>query len=157
MQKIIVGILVILGVLTGCSDEYQEEDFEPGANGEPPRILKDASSYTRQFKAAEKNYVAALGQIHIFMVANEFSTKYTPCFDDVLNILERQSGKRFPCVALLGVKGAPPKAYLSVAIDNALFNQLNGDDHLTYTVSIYGRPDLASSFTSDIEPILDAY
>ena len=127
-----LGTLLIIAVLIcGCSDEFRTEDYEAGPNGEPPRVLEGFQVYTKQFTADEKNYVLALGQIHAFLIANSYyPILYSACFDDVLDIrvtahVERHK-KRFPCIALQAENGAPTKAYLSVTIENVMFNQYSG-------------------------------
>jgi hypothetical protein len=49
-------------------------------------------------------------------------------------------------------KGAPTKAYVGVTVEDVFFNQLDHNNRLIYTVSMYGREDLAKVFASDVEP-----
>lgn len=144
--------------MSGCSDEFRAGDYVPGPNGEPPKALKPFQVYSKEFVAEQKNYVLALGQIHAFLIANDFATLYPSCFGDVLDIrvtadIERHR-KRFPCVALQAEKGAPTKAYLSVTVNDVMFNQLDDNNRLIYTVSMFGKEELAVAFASEVEPAL---
>lgn len=152
------ALFIIVLLMSGCSDGFREEDYEVGANGEPPKVLEGFRVYSEQFVADEKNYVLVLGEIHAFLVANQYAPLYSPCFDDILDIrvtayVEKRK-QRFPCVVLQAPKGSPAKAYVDVTVQDALFNQLDGNNRLIYTVSMYGREDLAKVFASDIEPTL---
>lgn len=159
MRKSLARSLLVVTLLNcGCSDEFRNEDYEVGPNGEPPRILDGLEFYKKEFVSDEKNYVLALGRIHAFMIANDFYPLYPSCFTDVLDIRVtadvEMHEKRFPCVALQAEKGAPIKAYLSVTVKDVMFNQLDHNNRLVYTVSMFGRDDLAKLFTSDVEPSL---
>lgn len=157
MRKSLVrSLLTVTLLMCGCSDEFRSEDYEVGPTGEPPRILDGLQVYKKEFVSDEKNYVLALGRIHAFIIANDFYPLYPSCFSDVLDIRVTANvemhEKRFPCVALQAEKGAPIKAYLSVTVEDVMFNQLDHNNRLIYTVSMFGRDDLAKLFASDVEP-----
>ncbi|HTO40236.1 MAG TPA: hypothetical protein VL026_04610 [Rhizomicrobium sp.] len=159
MRKLVAGASLTVALLMyGCSNDFRAEDYAAGRNGEPPRALKPFRVYSREFVAEQKNYVLALGQIHAFLIANNFSTSYPSCFNDVLDIRVTANiakhKKRFPCVALQAEKGSPTKIYLNVTIDDVMFNQLSHNNRLIYTVSIFGRNDLTNTFASVVEPRL---
>ena len=138
------SVLLSLACLVGCSGDYPHADQEVGENGEPPKALEQR--YQRQFQADEKNYVLALGRIHAFLVENQFSTKYTDCFDDVLDIRKRKKG--FSCLVLRAEKGPPTKVYFRVIVDDVNFNQLDDHNRLLYSVEIYSiDPDLGWGIT----------
>jgi hypothetical protein len=137
-----------------------QDEYEVGANGEPPKALEGSRVYTRQFVADQKNYVLALGNIHAFLIANQYMPHFSACFDDILNIrvtayIEKRK-QRFPCIVLQAPKGSPTKAYVEVSVQDVFFNQLDGNNRLIYTVSMHGREDLAKVFASDVEPVLQA-
>jgi hypothetical protein len=100
----------------------------------------------------------ALGNIHAFLLANDYYPLYPSCFDDILDIRVtadiRRHKERFPCVALQARRGAPTKAYLSVTVEDVMFNQLDHNNRLIYTVSMFGREDLAKLFALNVEPDL---
>ncbi|MCW8128386.1 hypothetical protein [Microbulbifer halophilus] len=125
--------LLSLVWVIGCSGEFSHADQGVGENGEPPKALVQV--YKEQFLADERNYVLALGQIHSFLVENQFSTKYTDCFDDVLDIRKRKKG--FSCMALRGDQGPPTKVYFRVVVDEVHFNQLDGHNRLLYSAEMY--------------------
>ena len=141
--------------MSGCSDGFRADDYEAGRNGEPPRALEPFHVYTKEFVAEEKNYVLALGRVHAFLIANDFSTFYPSCFGDVLDIrvtsIPENRKERFPCVALQAEKGSPTKIYLSVTVEDVMFNHTE-NSRLIYTVAMFGREDLVGMFTSDVEP-----
>lgn len=151
------ALLIVLLLMSGCSDGVRAEDYEVGANGEPPKALEGLRVYSKQFVADQKNYVLALGKIHAFLIANRYAPLYSSCFDDVLDIrvtaLTEKHKQRFPCVVLQAPKGAPTKAYVGVTVEDVMFNQLDDNNRLIYTVSMYGQ-DLAKVFVSDVEPTL---
>lgn len=157
MRKNMFRTFLIVGLLvSGCSDGFRAEDYEVGANGEPPKVLEGLRVYSEQFVADQKNYVLVLGEIHAFLIANQFTPSYSSCFNDILDIritahIEKHK-QRFPCVVLQAPKGAPTKAYVSVTVEDVLFNQLDHNNRLIYTVSMYGGEDLAKVFTYDIAP-----
>jgi len=127
-------IIFLFLCCVGCSDEFPIENFKVGPNGEPPKALHRV--YHKEFVADEKNYVNVFGLIHAFLIEHQFSTKYTQCFDDVLDIRKR-SRKEFSCNALQAEKGPPTKVYLRIIVNEVLFNQLDRDNRLKYTVEIY--------------------
>jgi hypothetical protein len=152
-------LIAIIGLLvSGCSDEFRAGDYEAGAKGEPPKVLEGLRVYSEKFVADQKNYVLVLGEIHAFLIANQFTPFYSSCFNDILDIpitahVEKDK-QRFPCVVLQAPKGAPTKAYVNVTVEDVLFNQLDHNNRLIYTVSMYGREDLAKVFTYDVAPDL---
>lgn len=157
MSKLIaVFIIAMAMILLGCSEEFRAEDYNPGPNGEPPKKLELV--YSKEIIAEEKNYVRALGEIHAFLVENDFSPIYRSCFTEALDVRLTIDPKRqrenFPCVVIMAVKGAPTKIYLSVVIEEIKFNQLNDDNRLVLTVSMYGLEDLVGLFSETIEPNL---
>jgi hypothetical protein len=159
VRKSLPGTLLAIALMmSGCSAEFRSEDYEAGPNGEPPKVFESSQTYTKQFVADQKNYVLALGNIHAFLLANDYHPLYPSCFDDVLDIRVTADIKRhkarFPCVALQAKKGAPTKAYLSVTVEDVMFNQLDRNNRLIYTVSMFGREDLAKLFASNVEPEL---
>ena len=158
MRKPLPGTLLVIVLVCGCSDEFRSADYEAGPNGEPPKVLEGLQTYTKQFVADQKNYVLALGNIHAFLLANDYYPLYPSCFDDILDIHvtadTKRHEERFPCVALQAEKGAPTKAYLSVTVEDVMFNQLDHNNRLICTVSIFGREDLAKLFASNVEPDL---
>lgn len=165
MEQLMVGrksiaatLLATTALLLGCSNEYSTEGYEVGPNGEPPKALK--SVYSKKFVAEQKNYVRALGEVHAFLIANEFfPVVYKPCFGDVLDIritadIEKHK-TAFPCVAVQSTKGAElTNTYLRVVIDEVKFNQLDYNNRLVYTVEIFGNEGLNGVFSSDVEPNL---
>src|SRR5262245_43988730 len=129
-------LLIVVLLMCGCSDEFRAEDYEVGANGEPPKVLEGFRVYSEQFvaeqKNEQKNYVLALGKIHAFLIANQYSPFYSSCFDDILDIritahVEKHK-LRFPCVVLQAPKGAPTKAYVGVTVEDVFFNQLDDNN-----------------------------
>jgi hypothetical protein len=149
-------LFIVVQLMFGCSDGFRAEDYEVGTNGEPPKVLEGLRVYSEQFVADQKNYVLVLGKIHAFLIANQYTPFYSSCFDDILDIrvtayVEKHK-QRFPCVVLQAPKGAPTKAYVGVTVEDVLFNQLDHNNRLIYTVSMYGREDLAKVFASDVEP-----
>lgn len=161
MCKSIAAMLIAAcALLVGCSDEYSkiEKDYQVGPNGEPPKALKII--YTKKFVAEEKNYVRALGEIHTFLIENEFfPVVYNACFGDVLNIritahIEKHK-KAFPCVAVQSTKGAElTDTYLRVSINDVKFNHLDHNNRVIYTIEIFGREDLEGIFAANVEPSL---
>ena len=157
MSRLIAVIIIVMGTqFLGCSEEYKGEDYNPGSNGEPPKKLELV--YSKKIIVEEKNYVRALGEIHAFLVENDFSPVYRSCFTHALDVRLTIDPKRhrenFPCVVIMAVKGAPTKIYLSVVIEEVKFNQLNDDNRLALTVSMYGLADLVGLFSETIEPNL---
>lgn len=156
MYRLALAMLLILVVtlIFGRTDKFPAENFEPGPNGEPPKALPKV--YSKQFFADQRNYVTALGMVHAFLIDNQFSTAYSRCFNDVLDIRVtaniEEHKRAFPCVVLQAQQGAPTKVYLSVTVDDVWFNQLDHNDRLGYTVSIYGREDSATKFLAFGEP-----
>jgi hypothetical protein len=141
-MRILGPYTVLLGALLvcGCSAEDREEDYEAGPNGEPPKALESMRVYAKQFTADQSNYVLALGKIHAFLVADGYEPiAYTSCFGEVPNAIGEGREKQFPCVALHAQKGVPTKAHLVVTVDEVRFNQLDHNNRLAYTVSIFGR------------------
>jgi len=155
----IAGPLLTALLMLGCSDDYRRQDYEAGSNGEPPKVLEQHKVYTAKLVAEQKNYVLALGQIHSFLITNDFLVVYPSCFDDVLDIrvtaIVEKHKKRFPCVVLQGVRGLPVKVYLSVTVEDVMFNQLDGNNRLIYTVSMFGEDDLVRTFKSEVAPALE--
>lgn len=151
-----VFIIVTVTQFFGCSEGYREEDYNPGPNGEPPKKLELV--YSKKIIAEEKNYVKALGEIHAFLVENDFSPIYRSCFTDALDVRltidPKKQRENFPCIVIMAVKGAPTKIYLSVVIEEIKFNQLNDDNRLVLIVSMYGLEDLVGLFSETIEPNL---
>jgi len=155
-----VVILLLIGVLAGCFEKYPAVDQEIGVNGEPPKALVQV--YHQQFSATEKHYVLALGYVHAYLVEHDFATRYTPCFDDVLDVTKRtQAG--FSCIALQAEQGPPTKVYVRVVIDEVLFNQLDGNNRLLFTVEMFvleryrqdGTADrLIEAFDADVKASL---
>lgn len=121
-------------LFAACADELPHTGQEVGANGEPPKAL--VRVYGEQFLAEDKNYVLALGLIHTFLVENQFSTKYTECFDDVLDVRKRNK-KGFSCIVLQAEQGPPTKVYFRVIVDEVLFNQLDENNRLFFSVEMY--------------------
>lgn len=159
MRKIVANAFLAAALMvSGCSDEFRAEDYEPGHNGEPPKALERLNVYTKEFVAEEKNYVLALGEIHAFLITNRLSPAYPSCFSDVLNVLvtakPENYKKRFPCVALQSATGFVKNTYLSVTVKDVMFNQLDHNNRLTYIVSMFGHSDLAGAFTLEVEPRL---
>lgn len=149
-------ILPLMLCFFGCSERSLIEGQEVGTNGEPPRDLPII--YQKQFVAEEKNYVLALGLVHSYLVENDFYAKYTDCFDHVLDVRKRKPG--FSCLALRAEKGPPTKVYFRVLIDEVLYNQLDGNNRLKYTLEMYAleyykdngvADDLIHSLESGIE------
>jgi len=149
-------VFVFLLCLLGCSDASSSADQEVGSNGEPPKALQ--LIYQKQFVAEEKNYVLAFGFIHAFLVERQFSVKYSRCFDDVLDV--RKRGKGFTCLALQAEQGPPTKTYVRVKVEEVLFNQLDDNNRLSFSVEIYvldgyvknGKGALlVDGFTTDVE------
>ena len=157
-KSIAAMLFATTALLLGCSDEYSTVGYEVGPSGEPPKALKNA--YSKKFVAKQGNYVRALGEIHAFLIANDFfPVVYKPCFGDVLdirvtaNIEKRKTA--FPCVAVQSTKGAElTNTYLRVVIDEVKFNQLDYNNRLIYTVEIFGNDGLSSIFSSGVEPSL---
>jgi hypothetical protein len=152
-------LFATIALLLGCSDEWSSEGYEVGPNGEPPKALKNV--YSKKFLAEQKNYVRALGEIHAFLIANDFfPVVYKPCFADVLDIrvtanIEKYK-KAFPCVAVQSTKGAElTNTYFRVSIDDVKFNQLDSNNRLIYRVEIFGKEDLKGVFAADVEPSLN--
>ncbi len=157
MGKLIAVFLIVASaILYGCSDNFREGDYYAGPNGEPPKALKQV--YSKKFVAEEKNYVRALGEIHAFLIENDFYPVYRTCFNDVLDIRITADVKNhkeaFPCVAVGAEKGAPTKIYLNLVIDEVKFNQLDHNNRLMFTVSMYGSKDLVGSFSANVESSL---
>ena len=104
MRKPLPGKLLVIVLVCGCSDEFRSADYEAGPNGEPPKVLEGLQTYTKQFVADQKNYVLALGNIHAFLLANDYYPLYPSCFADILDIHvtadTKRHEERFPCVAL---------------------------------------------------------
>ena len=159
MSKLIVAFLITASaILYGCPDDFREEDYYAGQNGEPPKKLKLV--YSKKFVAEQKNYVRALGEIHAFLIENDFYPVYRSCFHDVLDIIITADVKKhkeaFPCVAVGAEKGAPTKIYLTLVIDEVMFNQLDHNNRLMFTVSMYGSKDLIGYFSANVESNLRA-
>ena len=159
MRKSIAATLIAaFMVVFGCSDEFSTKDFEVGPNDEPPKTLKNI--YTKEFVADQKNYVRALGEVHAFLIENNFfPVIYNQCFRDVLDIRVTADSKKnkdaFPCVAVQSTKGAEyTHTYLRVSIVDVKFNQLDHNNRLIYTVEIYGRPGLEAVFAASVDPSL---
>lgn len=138
--------------LVGCSEDYPHSDQEVGENGEPPTALVQV--YRERFLADEKSYVLALGQIHSFLISNQFSTSYPDCFDDVLDIRKRTKG--LPCTLLQAEQGPPTKVYFRVVVEEVNFNQLDGNNRLLYAAEIYAldryiRDGIAEQLVQDFE------
>jgi hypothetical protein len=159
VRKSIAATLVAAStVLLGCSDEFSTKDFEVGPNGEPPKALKKI--YTKKFVAEQKNYVRALGEVHAFLIENDFfPVIYNQCFKDVLDIRvtahNKKSKDAFPCVAVQSTKGAEyAHTYLRVSVVDVKFNQLDHNNRLVYTVEIYGRPGAEAVFAVSVDPSL---
>lgn len=151
-MNIRLSFLFALACLVGCSGDYPHADQEVGENGEPPKALRQV--YHEQFRADEKNYVIALGRIHAFLVENQFSTKYTDCFDDVLDITKRKKG--FSCLALRAEQGPPTKVYFRVVVEEVNFNQLDGNNRLLYAAEMYAlnryvKEGIADQLIQDFE------
>ncbi len=126
-------ILFLFSCLIGCSGDYPHSDQEVSANGEPPKALVQVHS--ARFLADEKNYVLALGQIHSFLISKRFSTSYSDCFDDVLDIRKRMKG--VSCTVLRAEQGPPTKVYFRVVVEEVSFNQSDGNNRLIYAAEIY--------------------
>ncbi|WP_020407450.1 hypothetical protein [Hahella ganghwensis] len=133
----------------GCYSEFSIEDYEVGANGEPPKIMEPV--HRIEMVADERNFVLAMGLIHAFLVENRFEPYYSDCFDDVLDIRKHRDG--FPCIGLMAERGVPAKMYLRVRFDEVLFHQLDGKNRLKYTVEIYSISN--SSVKSAVNRIVD--
>lgn len=125
--------LLLFICLVGCSGDYPHSDQEVGENGEPPTALVQV--YRERFLADEKKYVLALGQIHSFLISNQFSTSYPDCFDDVLDIRKRTNWE--VCTLLRAEQGPPTKVYFRVVVEEVNFNQLDGNNRLLYAVETY--------------------
>ncbi|WP_151635987.1 hypothetical protein [Noviherbaspirillum aerium] len=158
-HKFIAGALLFAVILTaGCSDEYSTKDFQVGPNGEPPKALKIV--YAKEFTAERKNYVRALGEVHAFLIENNFiPVVYKPCFHDVLDIRVtadiQKHKKAFPCVAVQAENGAEyTQIYLRVSIIDVKFNQLDGNNRVIYAVEIFGKEKLSRVFEENVEPCL---
>ncbi|WP_157719171.1 hypothetical protein [Halopseudomonas salegens] len=149
---IVRAIIVFTFLLAaGCSEPYPAADQEIGPNGEPPEALE--LIYQKQFLAEEKNYVLAFGIVHRFLVDNQFSVSYNPCFDDVLNIRKRKKG--FTCIAVQADQGPPTKVYFRLIVDEVLFNQLDNDNRWFFSIEIYGfgsEQSLIDDFSAAVEP-----
>ena len=157
MRKSIATTLIAASaLLLGCSDEYSTKDYEVGPNGEPPKALKKI--YTKNFLSEQKNYVRALGEVHAFLIENDFfPVIYNACFRDVLDIrvtADIEKHKRaFPCIAVQSTKGAEAtNTYLRVLINDVKFNQPDHNNRVIYTVEIYGREGLDAVFAANVEP-----
>ena len=157
MGKLITVILIAVAtLLAGCSDGFGENDYTVGPKGEPPKALKLV--YSRKFTAEQKNYVKALGEIHAFLIENKFDPYYRSCFSDVLDIKVTANIKKhkeaFPCVLISAAKGDLTNLYFSVTMYDVMFNQLDNNNRLMFTINMYGKDDLISSFSKNIEPRL---
>jgi hypothetical protein len=153
----IAALIFLVTFLAGCSDRFEENDYTVGPKGEPPKALKLV--YSRKFTAEQKNYVKALGEIHAFLIENNFSTYYRSCFSDVLDIRVTANVKKhkeaFPCVLISAARGDLTNLYLNVTIDDVMFNQLDSNNRLILTVNMYGKDDLVAPFSKNIEPNLN--
>lgn len=125
---------VLLFLLSGYDSDFNEEDYNVGANGEAPKIM--ALLYSKQFTSSEENYFKSLGSIHAFLIRNNFFPIYKKeCLFDVIDITKHYN---FPqCMILQEEKGDPPKAYIVVTIDDVFFYQYDRDNRFLYTVNIY--------------------
>ena len=52
--------------------------------------------------------------------------------------------------------GVPTKGYVSITVEDVMFNQLDHNNRLIYTVSMFGKEDFAKLFASKVEPDLFA-
>lgn len=153
-------LMVILALLYGCSnDEYSgTANDRLGPKGEPPAALKLA--YGKKFVAEQKHYIRALGEIHAFLLENMFHPHYRQCFTDVLDIRVTADTAKyketFPCIAFYASVGEMPRIYIAVSVDEVKFNQLDGNNRVTFTVGIYGdvKQDLINKFSMLVEPSL---
>lgn len=157
MSKLITVIFIAVAtLLAGCSDGFRDNDYTVGSKGEPPKALKLV--YSRKFTVEQKNYVKALGEIHAFLIENNFHPYYRSCFHDVLDIRVTASIKKhkeaFPCVLISAVKGDLTNLYFNVAVDEVMFNQLDSNNRLILTINMYGKDELIASFSEKIEPRL---
>jgi hypothetical protein len=148
------AVLLSALLLFGCSSEINEDDHEPGPNGEPPKTLEAMRVYTKQFTVAQQNYALALGHIHSYLVAESYWITYTACFGEVPRTIGRGRENQYPCVALHAQKGPPTKAHLMVTVDEVTFNQLDHNNRLTYTVSIFGIRGHANVLPPAVESVL---
>ena len=155
--------VILLSVLSaallglGCSAGGDIQDDAPGPNGEPPKALKGMRLYSRQFNSDQASYVMAFGKLHSYLVSNGYYPfTYTSCFGDVPNAVSQGREKQFPCVAMHAQKGAPTKGHIVVTVDGVKFNQLDHNNRVTYTVSIYGLERFAGPLTSALEADLDS-
>lgn len=157
-KSIAATLITVCALLLGCADEYSIKDHEIGPNGEPPKALKKI--YTKKFESEQKNYVRALGEVHAFLIENDFSpVTYNACFKDVLDIRitanSEKHKKAFPCVAVQSTKGAEvTNTYLRVSINDVKFNQLDHNNRVIYTVEIYGKEGPDAVFAANVEPAL---
>jgi hypothetical protein len=159
MRRFGTTLLFAALLLTGCSRGLGSGDYDAGFNGGPPEALSEQKVYSNEFVIEQKNYVLAVGNIHSFLIANDFYPRYSHCFYDVLDIrvtanIEKHK-QRFPCVALEAEQGVPPKVYLSVTVRDVMFNQLDGNNRLVCVVSMFGRDELAKTFASEVAPALE--
>lgn len=156
-------------VLCDCSntDLSTEEIYLPGPKGEPPKTMKAA--YKKQFFAEEKNYFFAVGEMHSFLLENSLHPVYKECLSNVLDIRVRSNTNKpaFPCVLVSASTGdGAPKRYIYFSVDDVKFNQLDGNNRLSFTIGIYGYNDirhmgdeyntshLVDYFSKNVEPKL---
>lgn len=132
MKNLTLALFLLLSTV-GCLGDHSAQGQEVGPNGEPPQDL--VLVYQKQFITEEKNYVLALGHIHAYLTEQAFQVRYTRCFDDVLDVRIRSKG--LSCLALMAEKGPPTKVYFRVLIDQVLFNQLDHDNRLLYSLEMY--------------------
>lgn len=143
--------------MCSCDDDIDPNSF-PGLHGEPPKALKLV--YEKQFVAEQKNYFRALGEIHAFILDSDLYPNYNKCITDVLDIrvtaITANHKEAFPCLLVSAGKGDPPNVYLTVTINDVMFNQLDGNNRLILTVGIYGDKEhaIAKEFMAQIEPPL---
>ena len=158
MQRLIALCVVLLAGLCGCSDEFSPKGYEVGPHGEPPPALKLV--YRKEFVAAQKNYVLALGEIHAFLIENGFqSTFREQCFGDVMDIRVtahiRRHKEAFPCVVIQATKGSElTEVYLRVTVNEVDFNRADRDNRVGLTVHMYGKNVFVPTFASNVEPDL---
>jgi hypothetical protein len=159
VRRLVVVLFVTtsLCACNGSSDDIDSYNY-PGPKGEPPRGLPKI--YEKQFVAEQRNYFKAVGEIHAFALEHGLYPGFGKCLSDVIDIrvtADTVAHKRaFPCRLISAWTGEPPVVYLTVTVNDVMFNQLDGNNRLILTVNIYGseKEGGLKDFRSMVEPAL---